>query len=137
MLVHHTGKDTKQGARGHSSLRAAVDTEIEITWDKTGQSGLATVTKQRDSRTEGQFAFKLTEFDVDEGADGRPVTSCAVELVDSLVAPTAMRPAQLTKAAQTALLAIQEAVSEFGAVPAASNHIPPGVRVVTVDQGRE
>ena len=57
MLLHHTGKDVSQGARGHSSLRAAVDTEIEMTWDKEGQSGLATVTKQRDSRTEGAFAF--------------------------------------------------------------------------------
>ena len=42
MLLHHTGKDKSQGARGHSLLRAAVDTEIEMTWDKEGQSGLAT-----------------------------------------------------------------------------------------------
>jgi RecA-family ATPase len=30
MLVHHTGKDEARGARGHSSLRAATDTEIEV-----------------------------------------------------------------------------------------------------------
>src|SRR5204863_5294247 len=28
LIVHHTGKDTSRGARGHSSLRAATDTEI-------------------------------------------------------------------------------------------------------------
>ncbi|EEW57677.1 regulatory prophage protein [Ruegeria sp. TrichCH4B] len=30
MLIHHSGKDIARGARGHSSLRAAVDTEIEL-----------------------------------------------------------------------------------------------------------
>jgi RecA-family ATPase len=30
MIVHHSGKNKAAGARGHSSLRAATDTEIEI-----------------------------------------------------------------------------------------------------------
>ncbi|WP_170468125.1 MrcB family domain-containing protein, partial [Ruegeria arenilitoris] len=30
---HHTGKDTSRGARGHSSLKGAVDAEISITRD--------------------------------------------------------------------------------------------------------
>lgn len=33
--VHHTGKDRERGARGHSSLKAAVDTEIEVTASDT------------------------------------------------------------------------------------------------------
>jgi len=33
MIIHHSGKDKNKGARGHSSLRAAVDTEIEIKVD--------------------------------------------------------------------------------------------------------
>ena len=28
MIIHHSGKDRGKGARGHSNLRAAVDTEI-------------------------------------------------------------------------------------------------------------
>ncbi len=44
MLIHHSGKDDSKGARGHSLLKAAVDTEIEIT--ATGQTSTATVTKQ-------------------------------------------------------------------------------------------
>jgi len=103
MLVHHTGKDTSQGARGHSSLRAAVDTEIEMTWDKAGQSGLATVTKQRDSRTEGKFAFRLEDVDVDLRDDGALVTSCVVVPVDEVAAAKVERPERLPKAAQTAL----------------------------------
>lgn len=42
LVVHHTGKDAAKGARGHSSLRAATDTEIEVT------EGRVSITKQRD-----------------------------------------------------------------------------------------
>jgi AAA domain len=138
-LLHHTGKDINQGARGHSLLRAAVDTEIEMTWDKEGQTGLANVTKQRDSRTEGAFAFKLAEIDVELRDDEIPVTSCVVVPIEedgSAVTTTSKAP-RLTKAAQTALRALGEAVTERGDIPLASNHIPPGVRVVTVDQWRQ
>jgi len=31
ILVHHSGKELARGARGHSLLRAAADTEIEMT----------------------------------------------------------------------------------------------------------
>ena len=34
MAVHHSGKDAAKGARGHSSLKGAVDTEIELTRDE-------------------------------------------------------------------------------------------------------
>ena len=37
----------------------------------------------------------------------------------------------------TALRALFEAINECGVVPPASNHIPPGVRVVTVNQWRD
>ena len=62
-------------------------------WDRREQSGLATVTKQRDSRTEGAFAFKLADFDVDVRADGSPVTSCVVVPVDGSATTTAVKPA--------------------------------------------
>jgi RecA-family ATPase len=47
MVVHHTGKDAARGARGHNSLRAATDTEIEVQIDEDGTRS-AMVTKQRD-----------------------------------------------------------------------------------------
>ena len=47
MVVHHTGKDLARGARGHSSLRAATDVELEVSKGEDG-SGNVTVTKARD-----------------------------------------------------------------------------------------
>ena len=31
LFVHHSGKDTSRGSRGHSSLKGAADLEIEVT----------------------------------------------------------------------------------------------------------
>ena len=57
MLIHHAGKDATKGARGHSSLRAAVDTEIEVTG--TVNPRVVTVRKQRDLPSGETFAFDL------------------------------------------------------------------------------
>jgi RecA-family ATPase len=50
--VHHTGKDAARGARGHSLLRAATDTEIEVA------GSIITVEKQRDM--EGGYSLSLS-----------------------------------------------------------------------------
>lgn len=47
-VIHHCGKDEARGARGHSSLRAAVDTEIEISRADGETISTVRVTKQRD-----------------------------------------------------------------------------------------
>jgi len=46
LVVHHSGKDVAAGARGSSSLRAAMDTEIEIQGDEIAAQ--VKVTKQKD-----------------------------------------------------------------------------------------
>lgn len=62
MLIHHSGKDSTKGARGHSSLRAAVDTEIEVTG--TVNPRVVTVRKQRDLPSGDTFAFDLEPVDL-------------------------------------------------------------------------
>ncbi|PTX01823.1 AAA family ATPase [Pararhodobacter aggregans] len=78
MVIHHTGKDGGRGARGHSSLRAAVDTEIELSKGDNG-TRLAKTTKQRDMQggLEKEFLLRVEQLGVD--SDGDPVTSCIVE----------------------------------------------------------
>lgn len=44
LVVHHSGKDTERGSRGHSSLRAAVDTELEV---RGGDGQVAIVTRKQ------------------------------------------------------------------------------------------
>lgn len=75
MAVHHTGKDRAKGARGHSLLRAATDTEIEVA------DGQIAVTKQRDM--EGGFfrRFDLTEVVLGKDSDGDRVSSAVLRLL--------------------------------------------------------
>src|SRR5690606_28105123 len=81
MIVHHTGKDVAKGARGHSSLRAATDTEIEVATDET-ELRLAKVTKQRDLQGGEEFAFKLEAVALGGDQDGDAVTTCIVSPVE-------------------------------------------------------
>lgn len=81
MLVHHTGKDAARGARGHSSLRAATDTEIEV--QAEGDARAALVSKQRDNPGGETFAFTLKSVSLGHDQDGDEVTSCVVEVADA------------------------------------------------------
>jgi len=80
MFIHHSGKDVARGARGHSSLRAAVDTEIELT---KGESGLrmARATKQRDFAAGAEQEFDLEEVVLGKDQDGDVVSSCIIKTI--------------------------------------------------------
>ena len=78
MIVHHSGKQIANGARGHSSLRAATDTEIEVTADDDTGIHVAKITKQRDHQGGQEYAFSLQEVTLGKNDRGRDVTSCIV-----------------------------------------------------------
>ena len=98
-FVHHSGKDTAKGARGHSLLRAATDTEIEISND----NGLhiAKITKQRDLPVGDEYAFRLRVVEMGEDSHGNKVTTCVPELTTDKPTP---KPKRLTGATQKKML---------------------------------
>ncbi|MGE3583038.1 MAG: AAA family ATPase [Hyphomonadaceae bacterium] len=76
ILIHHVGKNAGAGLRGHSSLKGAVDTAIEIM--RVGESAdrLAKVRKQKDGPDDVTFAFAIESQSTDIiGARGIPVTA--------------------------------------------------------------
>jgi hypothetical protein len=79
MVVHHSGKDTAAGARGHSSLRAATDTEIELEVSDTGLR-IAKTTKQRDMEPKPPLGFTLAVHELGQDEDGDTVTTCTIEI---------------------------------------------------------
>ena len=81
LVVHHSGKDSKKGARGHSSLRAAVDTELEVKAE--GETQILKVTKSRDGLTGNEYAYKREIIVVGTDADLEDVTSCVAIAIDS------------------------------------------------------
>lgn len=82
MMIHHSGKDQSRGARGHSSLRAAVDTEIEVQDSKDGK--FAQVTKQRDLDGKGKrIGFRLHPIQIGANRWNSPATMCVVLPADA------------------------------------------------------
>jgi len=90
-VVHHTGKDVARGARGHNSLRAATDTEIEIQIDEDG-ARTAAVTKQRDHSGGESFSFELHHVPLGNDQDGDPVSSCVVVYTEARKNPDETPP---------------------------------------------
>ena len=83
MFVHHCGKDAARGARGHSSLRAAVDTEIEVTAEEGSAVHTLTITKQRDLDSVGdRLSGRFVPVELGVNQWGNPITACVVEPVD-------------------------------------------------------
>ena len=74
MVVHHSGKDRARGARGHSLLRAATDTEIEV------EAGRMVATKQRDIEARAALSFVLAGVTVGADEKGRVVASAVAEM---------------------------------------------------------
>jgi hypothetical protein len=87
LAVHHSGKDETRGSRGHSSLKGAVDTEIEAIKKMSGTCEIW-VRKQRDG-PDGHMAtsFQLHRIELGHDDDGELVTSCVV-----LAGPNAKEP---------------------------------------------
>ena len=85
-VVHHCGKDEARGARGHSSLRAAVDTEIEVSRPEGETISTVRVTKQRDMPAGDPLPFTLEVIELGTDRRGKPITSCIVHHEDTMMA---------------------------------------------------
>lgn len=72
MVIHHSGKDPSKGARGHSSLKGAVDTEILIADNKLS------VTKQRDLPRIPKVPFRLEVVELEVPKGYQSMSSCVV-----------------------------------------------------------
>ncbi len=76
VLVHHTGKDSTKGLRGHSSLLAAMDAAVEVSRD--GDRREWRCAKSKDGADGDAHPFKLEVKTLGMDSYGDPVTSCVV-----------------------------------------------------------
>jgi KaiC/GvpD/RAD55 family RecA-like ATPase len=122
--VHHTGKDAARGARGHSLLRAATDTELETT-----ASALA-LTKQRDGELGFKIGFKLVDLAIGEDAAGLPVKSAVVEWGAGQAAKPASEAKPVPRGQRLLMAVVEQAIDEagFSFVPFADGPMVRGVK---------
>lgn len=102
MLVHHLGKDTTKGPRGHSSFAGAADTVLVI------KDQVITVEKQRDGEKGLKFGFTLKVVTIGTDSDGKPVTSCVVEPAAAPAAASPFKPLRVGSVAQLALAVVED-----------------------------
>jgi putative DNA primase/helicase len=76
VLVHHTGKNTAAGLRGHSSLFAALDCAVEVSRDGDRREWRVAKSKDGADGDAHPFRLEIKTLGVDEYED--PVTSCVV-----------------------------------------------------------
>ena len=113
-FIHHAGKDAARGARGHSSLRAATDTEIEISACGGGVH-IVRPTKQRDFTLGDEFAFSLRQVEIGTDTKGEPVTTCVPVPIDNH--QRTERGKQPTQEERLAIKALEDAFREHQQIP--------------------
>lgn len=104
LVIHHAGKDLTRGARGHSSLRAAADTELLIEGHMNPRS--LSVKKQRDLELGDPMGFRLEPVTIGRHPETNETITAVVVAHDEAVP---MRRQKATgKHQQTAIVALRE-----------------------------
>jgi hypothetical protein len=123
-LIHHAGKNTLAGARGHSNQFGAVDVSLEVA-DRT-----VTIRKVRDGATGEKLPFDLIPIEIGTDEDGDTVTSVVAVAADGNRSRKAATT-KLTGYAATAFKSLQEVIADKGERPGIST-MPSGVRAVQI-----
>jgi hypothetical protein len=113
-----------------------VDAQIAVKRDNADNI-IATIELMKDGQQGDEFTSRLEVVEVGIDDDGDKITSCVIEPVEGLQPSRNDKTARLTKGAKIALDALHDAIGDCGEVPPVSNHIPTGIKCVTVDRWRE
>lgn len=131
MVIHHSGKDTAKGARGHSSLRAATDTEVEIS-DLTAKTK-----KQRDQEFGEDIGFRLEQIEIGKKPNGEAVKSCVVLPSNTSAAKNFSKtPLDPDSLAGKGFKSLQNATDWNGVPPLTDLDLPDETLMVPIDDWR-
>ena len=125
VLVHHTGKDTTKGARGHSSFFAALDGAIEV--EKSNDKRSWSIAKAKDGQDGKNFPFNLKLHNLGKDSDGDEITSCTIE---KAVANIFVKPSPKGAKQQAAFKALKGHIATLTAPQVGIAGSPNGVPTV-------
>ena len=135
VVVHHTGKDSAKGMRGHSSLYAALDGAIEVERSMVSRSW--SVAKTKDGSEGNRRNFKLEVQIVGRDADGEDITSCSVapDSASLFVNPEPKGAAQKSALKAIKMTLSQQASRGIAGCPAGSACMKVDGAIATVASG--
>jgi hypothetical protein len=111
LIVHHSGHESKSRARGSSSLKAAVDTELQL--KKTSNEVVLICTKSKDFEPPEKLSFELLPitYTVPSLAN-KPITSVVLRKKDNPLCLEA-----LSEKEEVVLSALKEAIKHVNEQP--------------------
>lgn len=137
LAVHHAGKDSSKGLRGHSSLLAALDVVLEVT--REGDRREWKLFKAKDGEDGTAHPFRLDVVEIGQDEDGEAMTSCVV--APEQTPEQAFRKALPPKAGNQRIVwdGLGELLRQAGDVPPkdAPAGIPPGRPAIRLDDAVE
>jgi hypothetical protein len=140
LYVHHSGKDETRGARGHSSLKGALDAELYVKREEHQRTVTLTKVKEGEDGKEFVFALQLIDLgpstDPDADPDERD-SSCAVIQIHDQPEPRKPTGRPSTGATLMALDALRGVISDHGQPLPSTSVIPSGKRGVRVELWRD
>ena len=107
MIIHHTGnsEDAKNRARGSSAWKGALDIELQVS--KDDRRITLKQTKNKDAELQKTIVFNLEKMTIPEwfDEDGEAVTTCTIEINETMTQLTAMQKKEEKKPPQSELTA--------------------------------
>lgn len=143
LIVHHRPKDSESSEpRGHSSLKAGVDTVLLV---EGGSTKRITTVKQKDGEEGERVSFDLRSIEIGKDNEGEAVTSCVVEIVQRGAVPVDPKARKISKLKGKQALAwklAQELIGHEGlpipaAIPEAEINRVTTCRVALIGQLRD
>ena len=143
IFVAHPGKGESRGIAG--SYRFQGNSDFVLRTLATKDSFRLVKDKDRNGAKRPLFDYSLKYIEVEQTASGKPRTgaivgsiiSCSQESLPQHDGSKLKSKPKIKGAAKIALRALEEALLECGETAPASNHIPPGVKVVKEEMWRQ
>lgn len=132
--VHHKNAAGDR-ERGHTSLRANVDTALEVNRDEDEQRTLKVV-KLKDGEDGERIGFELQSVTIGTYDSGKPMTSCVVRPAEVGSSRTGERR-RLANGSHLFLTCLDSAIAQHGGLVPPGPRIPEGVYGVHWDQFRD
>ncbi len=115
LWVHHKNASGER-ERGHSSLRANVDTAIEVNRDPETNERNFRVVKIKDGEDGAKIAFQLQSVELGANDDGKPITSCVIVPAQAEAPRTGKNGNRPLPADRAFLKVLDDAITHYGAV---------------------
>jgi hypothetical protein len=140
LIVHHAGKDSSRGERGHSSLRAALDVSLEVVRNDKMEARALKLSKSKNATDGTTWPFELKSVVLGTDDDGDRITSCVAMIHELIETAPKSRPAANTPVLkklppQTEIVGriIASALHEYGGLALEADVFPKGLAVLRDD----